>query len=174
MRSYQLDWLIEVYSPHPAPGAITDYSSHGVGVKPICILDLVLDNMALPVPCLVSQCTWPARLHRTEVDSNPRSITPLHTKGNQQLPRYYLSTEVGISSSNSPLDTSHGGKKSKSRKRKPHQSHEQSPKRVRGLYIYCRGRSIFSASLTLPVSTAWWTFATYSLVVGTRTTMLHS
>ena len=49
-------------------------------------------------------------------DGNPRSISPPHTKGHQQLPRYYLSTEAGISSSESPLDTSHGGKKSKSRK----------------------------------------------------------
>lgn len=50
-------------------------------------------------------------------DGNPRSISPPHTKGHQQLPRSYLSTEADISTSESPLDTSHGDKKSKSHKR---------------------------------------------------------
>ncbi|EYE95255.1 uncharacterized protein EURHEDRAFT_377351 [Aspergillus ruber CBS 135680] len=63
-------------------------------------------------------------------DGNPRSISPPHTRGHQQSPHSYLSTEAGIYSSESPLDTSHGDKKSKSRKRKPHQSHEQSSKWV--------------------------------------------
>lgn len=63
-------------------------------------------------------------------DSNPRSISPPHTKGHQQSPCSYLSTEAGISSSESPLDTLYGNKKSKSCKQKPHQSHEQSSKQV--------------------------------------------
>ncbi|ODM19086.1 hypothetical protein SI65_05703 [Aspergillus cristatus] len=77
-------------------------------------------------------------------DGNPRSISPPHTKGHQQSPRSYLSTEAGISSSESPLDTSHGDKRSKSRKRKPHQSHEQSSKRVRGLSTSIAGEDSFS------------------------------
>ena len=61
---------------------------------------------------------------------NSRSISPSHTKGHQQLPCSYLSTEADIPFSESPLDTLHSNKKSKSRKQKPHQLHEQSSKQV--------------------------------------------
>ncbi|EYE95585.1 uncharacterized protein EURHEDRAFT_377165 [Aspergillus ruber CBS 135680] len=77
-------------------------------------------------------------------DGNPRSTSPPHTKGHQQLPHYYLGTEAGISSSKIPLYTSHGGRKPKSRKLKPQQSHEQSPKWVRGLSPSIAGEDSFS------------------------------